>query len=92
MPSMPFASLMPSTTRSRTTQAVQFPRTSILLCIVHQIHDSVKYVGSKHQKEFLKDLKRDYGAVSKNAAKTELDSLKTKWGGQYPIRHQVMKG
>lgn len=62
-----------------------FPHTAVQLCIVHQIRNSIKYVGSKHQKEFLKDLKRIYGAVSKEAAETELDNLEAKWGEQYPI-------
>lgn len=62
-----------------------FPHTAVQLCIVHQIRNSIKYVGSKHQKEFLKDLKRVYGAVSKEAAETELDNLETKWVEQYPI-------
>lgn len=35
-----------------------FPNTAVQLCIVHQIRNSIKYVGSKHQKEFIKDLKR----------------------------------
>ena len=46
-----------------------FPNTTVQLCIVHQIRNSIKYVGSKHQKEFLKDLKRVYGAVSKKQLK-----------------------
>ena len=50
-----------------------------------QIRNSIKYVGSKHQKEFLKDLKRVYGAVSKEAAETELFNLNEKWGEKYPI-------
>ncbi len=62
-----------------------FPDTTVQLCIVHQIRNSVKYVGSKYQKEFLKDLKLVYGAVSKEAAETELDNLELKWGEQYPI-------
>lgn len=62
-----------------------FPNTAVQLCIVHQIRNSIKYVGSKHQKEFLKDLKRVYGAVSKEAAEAELDKLEAKWGERYPI-------
>lgn len=62
-----------------------FPNTTVQLCIVHQIRNSIKYVGSKHQKEFLKDLKRVYGAVSKEAAETELFNLNEKWGEKYPI-------
>lgn len=34
-----------------------FPKTDVQLFIVHQIRNSAKYVGSKHRKEFLKDLK-----------------------------------
>ena len=39
-----------------------FPKTDVQLCIVHQIRNSVKYVGSKNQKELLSDLKLVYGA------------------------------
>lgn len=62
-----------------------FPETNVQLCIVHQIRNSLKYVGSKNQKVFLADLKRVYSAVSKEAAETQLDSLETKWGEHYPI-------
>ena len=62
-----------------------FPKTAVQLCIVHQIRNSIKYVGSKHQKEFLKDLKLVYSAVSKDAAEAELDNLEAKWGERYPI-------
>ena len=62
-----------------------FPQTTVQLCIVHQIRNSIKYVGSKHQKAFMKDLKPVYGAVSKDAAETELLQLEEKWGEQYPI-------
>lgn len=62
-----------------------FPDTAVQLCIVHQVRNSVKYVGSKHQKEFLKDLRRVYGTVSREAAETELDSLDARRGEQYPI-------
>lgn len=61
-----------------------FPETNVQLCIVHQIRNSLKYVGGKNQKVFLADLKRVY-SVSKEAAETQLDSLETKWGEQYPI-------
>ena len=62
-----------------------FPKTEVQLCVVHQIRNSLKYVASKNQKEFAKDLKLVYGAVSKEAAETELDRLEEKWGGKYPI-------
>lgn len=65
-------------------QAV-FPKTDVQLCIVHQIRNSIKYVGSKNQKEFLKDLKLVYGAATKEVAETELDNLEKKWGELYPV-------
>ena len=62
-----------------------FPDTVVQLCIVHKIRNSCKYVGSKHQKEFLKDLKKVYQAVNKDTAESMLDNLDMKWGEQYPI-------
>jgi len=62
-----------------------FPKTEVQLCIVHQIRNSIRYVASKNQKEFMKDLKLVYQAVSKDAAEMELDSLEAKWGKKYPI-------
>lgn len=48
------------------------------LYIRHQTRNSIKYVGSKHQKEFMKDLKLVYQAVSKETAETELQNLNFK--------------
>jgi len=62
-----------------------FPKTEIQLCIVHQIRNSLKYVASKNQKEFMVDLKLVYRATSKEAAETALDALEDKWGDTYPI-------
>ncbi len=62
-----------------------FPKTEVQLCIVHQIRNSLKYVGSKHQKAFMRDLKPVYQAVSKEAAETALDELEAIWGEKYPI-------
>lgn len=62
-----------------------FPKTITQLCIVHQIRNSLKYVASKDQKEFLKDLKKVYRAVSREVAEEELLLLEEKWGGKYPV-------
>lgn len=62
-----------------------FPHTEIQLCIVHQIRNSIRYVASKNHKEFMKDLKPVYQAISKEAAEAELDRLEEKWGKKYPI-------
>ena len=62
-----------------------FPHTTVQLCIVHQIRNSIKYVGSKNQKEFLKDLKTVYKAVNQEIGEENLVRLEEKWGEQYPI-------
>ncbi len=68
-------------------EAIQsiYPKTEVQLCIVHQIRNSLRYVGSKHQKAFLVDLKRVYQALNKEAAESALDELEKIWGDQYPI-------
>ena len=62
-----------------------YPNTEVQLCVIHQIRNSLKYVASKNQKEFMKDLKKVYQAVSKEQAETELDRLEEKWIDKYPI-------
>jgi transposase-like protein len=62
-----------------------YPNTEVQLCVIHQIRNSLKYVASKNQKEFMKDLKKVYQAVSKEQAEIELDRLEEKWGDKYPI-------
>jgi transposase-like protein len=62
-----------------------FPNTEVQLCIVHQIRNSLKYVGSKNQKEFMGDLKRIYKASNKELAAEELNILDGKWSDKYPI-------
>ncbi|AGR76935.1 transposase, IS256 family [Aliarcobacter butzleri 7h1h] len=62
-----------------------FPNTEVQLCIIHQIRNSIRYVASKNHKEFMKDLKPVYQAVSKEAAEDALLTLDEKWGKLYPI-------
>jgi len=62
-----------------------YPKTQIQLCIVHQIRNSLKYVASKNQKEFMRDLKPVYKAINKQVAEDEFELLAEKWGGKYPV-------
>ena len=68
-------------------EAIQsiYPKTEVQLCVVHQIRNSLRYVGSKHHKAFMADLKRVYQALNKKAAETALDELDNGWGDKYPI-------
>lgn len=62
-----------------------YPKTEVQSCIVHQIRNSLKYVASKNQKEFLVDLKEVYKASSKDFAEEKLAELSEKWGKKYPV-------
>ncbi|HYX08110.1 MAG TPA: IS256 family transposase [Bacteroidales bacterium] len=62
-----------------------FPGVEIQSCIIHQVRNSLKYVASKDQKIFMKDLKKVYQAINKDQAETELLNLEEKWGKKYPV-------
>jgi len=62
-----------------------YPNTEIQHCVIHQIRNSLKYVGSKNQKAFMADLKAVYKAATLNAAELALDELEAKWGDKYPM-------
>jgi len=61
-----------------------FPKTEIQLCIVHMIRNSLKFVGSKYEKEFMQDLKKVYQAPAENTAQIALNELVEKWADRYP--------
>lgn len=61
-----------------------FPQTELQRCIVHQIRNTLKYVGEKNKKEFASDLKTIYHAPSEKAALEQLERVTAKWEGDYP--------
>lgn len=73
-----------------------FPESPVQLCVVHQTRNSVKHVGSKHQKDLIRDLRTVYGAVNKDSAAVNLDLLDAKrstrcqMGRDVSYRYQVM--
>jgi len=62
-----------------------FPEAEIQKCVIHQIRNSLKYVATKDQKAFMKDLKMVYQAATKSQAETELLNLEGSWGKKYPV-------
>ena len=60
-----------------------YPKAEIQKCIVHQIRNSIKYVASKDLKEFTKDLKTVYKAVTLEQASNNLLHIEEKWGKKY---------
>ena len=67
-------------------EAIQaiFPNTEVQLCVIHQIRNSIRYVASKDQKAFMRDLKPVYKAVNKESAELALDEFDRLWGSKYP--------
>lgn len=49
--------------------AAAYPQTELQRCIVHQVRNTLKYVGEKNKKEFANDLKTIYQAPSEQAEK-----------------------
>ena len=62
-----------------------YPQAQIQKCVIHQVRNSLKYIASKDQKLFMKDLKLVYQAMNKTIAEEELLNLEQKWGGKYPV-------
>lgn len=60
-----------------------FPECQLQLCVVHQIRNSMKYVASKDQKAFARDLKSVYAAPTEEAARHNLVTLDEIWGKKY---------
>ena len=61
-----------------------FPQTELQRCIVHQVRNTLKYVGEKNKKEFANDLKTIYHAPSEDAALEALNRVTEKWEDDYP--------
>ncbi|NJM09801.1 MAG: IS256 family transposase [Bdellovibrionaceae bacterium] len=61
-----------------------FPNTMVQLCVVHQIRTSLRYLASKHHKEFAGDLKEIYRASTLENAEAALAKLEEKWGSKCP--------
>lgn len=68
------------------TNAIEavYPHTEIQQCIIHQIHNTTKYVSCKDIKALMADLKRVYAAVDEDTALHELDRFDGIWGKKYP--------
>ena len=61
-----------------------FPQAELQRCIVHQVRNTLKYVGDKNKKEFANDLKTIYHAPSEEAALEALERVTEKWESHYP--------
>jgi len=65
-----------------------FPQARVQRCMVHLQRNSLRYIPTKHYKEFCRDARAIYAAVSLQAAREALEALKTKWA-DYPSAVRV---
>ncbi len=68
--------------------AAVYPRTTVQLCIVHMVRNSLKYVNWKDRKKLASDLRLVYQASSEEAALDALEQFKRVWDEKYPIISQ----
>ena len=61
-----------------------FPKTTVQLCIVHLVRNSLKFVPWKDRKKVAADLRAIYSAPSESAARQALEKFKEIWDGKYP--------
>lgn len=69
------------------SEAIQatFPQTEVQKCIVHQIRNSISFVGYKDLKAVTADLKPIYKASTEELALEALSEFDEKWRKKYPI-------
>lgn len=61
-----------------------YPKTSVQLCIVHMVRNSLRHVGYKERKEVADDLKKIYRAATEEEALLELAQFREKWDKKFP--------
>lgn len=64
--------------------AAAYPKTEYQRCIVHQVRNTLRYVGEKNKKEFAADLKAIYHAPSEKAGHDKMLEVTKKWEKHYP--------
>lgn len=61
-----------------------FPKTTVQLCIVHMVRNSLNYVSWKRRAEVAADLKQIYSAATADEAEQRLCEFEAKWDAEYP--------
>ena len=61
-----------------------YPQTTIQLCLVHLVRNSLNFVGWKQRKAVAADLRAIYTAATAEEAETRLAEFETQWGADFP--------
>lgn len=62
-----------------------FPQTDVQLCLVHQMHNSLRYVVEKDRRAVIKALKAVYRASGRKQAQKAFEGFTAEWGTKYPL-------
>jgi len=68
-----------------------FPKTEIKLCIIQLIRNTFKYINSKDQKSFMKNMLGIYSALTEEAALIALDKLEEFWSARYSLTLKIWR-
>ena len=62
-----------------------FPKAVVQTCVVHQVRQSLAFVGYDMRTKVAADLRAIYTADSEATAKAALDAFEAKWSKEYPL-------
>ena len=68
-----------------------FPKTTVQLCIVHMVRNSLNFVPWKDRKIVAQDLKKIYSTNNEQAAEAALQDFKDVWNDKYPTIYDMWK-
>jgi len=68
-----------------------YPQTTVQLCIVHLVRNSLNYVSWKMRKQVADDLKRIYQSATVAEAEQKLQEFETQWSDAYPSIAQIWR-
>ena len=61
-----------------------YPQAEIQRCVIHMLRNSFKYINYNDLKKFSSDFKAVYNAPNEEAALSQLEGIRDKWGKKYP--------
>lgn len=61
-----------------------YPQADVQRCITHKMRNTLSKIRNKDKTEFVTDIKTVYTAPDRDVALANFDTLKEKWGKQYP--------
>lgn len=62
-----------------------YPQTTVQQCVVHQVRNSLSFVGWQQRKKVASALRHIYAAQNEAAARKQLEAFEQQWGAMYPM-------